>query len=234
MSTIPYSGSELELFRGAERWKRYVAAELGPFISGRVLEVGAGIGGSTPLLTAHSHDAWCCLDPDPGHVAHLRARAAAGELGSKAEVVQGVVADLPPARQFDTILYLDVLEHIEDDAAELACAASRLARGGHLVVLSPAHPWLFSPLDAHVGHHRRYRVDELRAHTPRGLEVVRARELDSVGVLASAANRLALRRALPTPGQIAVWDRLFVPLSRRLDPWLGYRLGKSVLVAWRS
>ena len=69
--------------------------------------------------------------------------------------------------------------------------------------------------------------------SPEGLSLVRLDYLDSVGMLASLGNRLVLKSAMPSPGQVAVWDRLMVPVSRLVDPLLGHRLGKSVLAVWR-
>jgi hypothetical protein len=149
-------------------------------------------------------------------------------------VVVGTLEDASVSSEpFDTILYVDVLEHIEDDRGELALAARLLKPGGHLVVLSPAHRWLYTAFDSVIGHHRRYTRADLRAITPTGLALVRLDYLDSVGLLASLGNRLLLRQALPTPGQIALWDRVLVRLSTRLDPLFGNRLGKSVLGVWR-
>ena len=136
--------------------------------------------------------------------------------------------------RFDTILYMDVLEHIADDRAELARAADQLRHGGHLIVLAPAHQWLFTPFDEAIGHYRRYTKSTLRAAAPDGLTLARLVYLDSIGMLASLGNRLVLKSSMPSPGQIALWDRLMVPLSRVADPFLGYSLGKSVLAVWKK
>jgi hypothetical protein len=137
--------------------------------------------------------------------------------------------------RFDTILYLDVLEHIEDDSAELVCAASNLNPGGHLIVLSPAHQFLFSPFDSAIGHFRRYsKTSLMRAASQTHLSPVKIAYLDAVGMLASAANSMLLNQAMPTERQILTWDRLLIPVSRLLDRGLGYRLGKSILGVWTS
>jgi hypothetical protein len=73
----------------------------------------------------------------------------------------------------------------------------------------------------------------LRELTPEGLAVERIWHLDSVGLLASLANRLLLRKPLPTHRQVRFWDRRMVPLSRRLDGVLGHQVGKSLLAVWR-
>ena len=60
-----YSGEELVLFEHATRWKRYLGRELGPYLHGDVLEIGAGRGGTTAFLLAPAVTSWCCLEPDP-------------------------------------------------------------------------------------------------------------------------------------------------------------------------
>lgn len=109
-----------------------------------------------------------------------------------------------------------------------------LAPSGHLIVLAPAHAYLMSEFDRAIGHYRRYDTASLTALTPQRFELVRLRYLDSCGMLASLANRWLSRQSLPTHEQIAFWDRRIVPVSRRLDPWLAHRLGKSILAVWRK
>jgi SAM-dependent methyltransferase len=232
MSDAAYIGGELELFAHVRHWKRYWSERLRPWVSGSVLEVGAGLGANTLLLRTEAFPRWVCLEPDSQLVAALRERlAAAGPLAG-VEVRTGDLGSLPDTERFDTLLYIDVLEHIADDAGELCRAAAHLQPGGQVVVLAPAHPWLFSPFDAAIGHHRRYTVSSLRALTPPALRPVRSFYLDAVGLLASAANRLLLRQSLPTVAQLRVWDNWMVPCSRVLDPLTGHRLGKTVVAIW--
>jgi SAM-dependent methyltransferase len=229
-----YPGDELELFARAANWKAYLASQLSPHLKGDVLEVGAGIGASTAAFCDGSASRWVCLEPDPEFAKQIEARVAAGELPRCCSVVCGSVHDLAEGARFDAVTYIDVLEHILEDADELTRVADLLRPGGVLIVLSPAHPWLFSPFDAAIGHHRRYTKQSLSAVVPRGLECVKLCYLDSAGLLASAGNRALLRRSLPSAGNIAFWDGVLVPLSRWIDPVLGYRAGRSVLGIWRA
>jgi hypothetical protein len=168
-----------------------------------------------------------CLEPDPA-------------LSGKAQVPPGVrwmggsLADLPASERFDCILYLDVLEHIADDAGELERARGHLLPGGALAVAVPAHQYLYTPFDARIGHHRRYDKAGMRRIGPTGLELETLRYLDTAGLAASGANRLLLRQSEPSLGQVLFWDRVLVPCSRLLDPLTGYRLGKSLLAIWRK
>jgi SAM-dependent methyltransferase len=229
-----YVGSELDLFATAINWKSYVRRQVSPFLGRDVLEVGAGHGGTTRLLCDGRADRWLCLEPDGSLADRLRAAIGNNDLPDCCRMRIGTLADLDEGATYDTILYMDVLEHIADDRAELELAADRLRAGGHLIVLAPAHQWLFTPFDAAIGHYRRYTKGTLRAVAPAGLPLIRLVYLDSAGMLASLGNRLILSSAMPTPGQIAFWDRLLVPCSRRIDRLLGHSLGKSVLAVWRK
>jgi SAM-dependent methyltransferase len=227
-----YQGDELDLFAKAHHWKAYLADMIGPYLGTDVAEVGAGLGATTRVLCTDGRRRWLCLEPDGAMAGTLETERAAGRLPACCRVQCATLRDLPASRSFDTILYVDVLEHIADDRGELAEAARRLSPGGRIVVLSPAHSWLFSPFDSMVGHHRRYTIPSLREITPPSCRVEKALYLDSAGLLASAANRLLLRSAMPTEGQIAFWDGCLVPVSRQLDRVLAHRLGKSVLMIW--
>ena len=227
-----YVGGELELFAAARRWKRYLHRQLRPFLGASVLEVGAGLGATTRVLCRQTHRRWVCLEPDAHLAAGIRDRLRDGSLPGCCEVRIGSTGSMPTER-FDTILYIDVLEHIEDDRAELARAAQLLAPGGHLAVLSPAYQALYSEFDAAIGHYRRYTKASLLGAAPSDLVVVRAGYLDAVGALTSWANRVWLHQSTPTAAQIAFWDRWLVPVSRCVDPLIRYRVGRSILAIWR-
>jgi SAM-dependent methyltransferase len=229
-----YVGAELDLFLAAANWKAYVAQVLGRFVGGRVLEVGAGIGGNTGVLHNRRVREWVCLEPDPELAGRIEERLISGELPPNCRVVNGTIAAIDSAVRFDTILYLDVLEHIAKDGAELASAGRLLSPTGHLVVLAPAHRFLFSPFDAAIGHYRRYDRAMLRALTPSNCRFEIGLMLDSAGYFASLANRLLFSSTLPSRGQIAVWDKLLVPISRILDRAMAYRFGKTVVAVWRN
>lgn len=228
-SGYAYAGSELELFEKARNWKAYWRAQIAEFVRGEVLEVGAGIGANTLTLADLTYQRWTCLEPDAVLVARIKL-----PLGGRHQRAAGTIEDLSADARFDAILYIDVLEHIEDDRAEMARAAARLKPSGALILLAPAHPFLFTPFDRIIGHFRRYTRASLRQAAPANLSLEKLIYLDAVGLLASIANRLMQRRSLPRVWQILVWDRMAVPLSRFIDPWLGRRVGKSVLGIWRK
>jgi 2-polyprenyl-3-methyl-5-hydroxy-6-metoxy-1,4-benzoquinol methylase len=229
--SLEYQGRELAVFGHAQNWKRYWARYVKRHLGKRVLEVGAGIGSNTPFLIEQTSE-WICLEPDPKFASILVERQRAGP-SARAQKISGLITDLLRVPDFDSIIYIDVLEHIKDDAVELAEAAARLRPNGTLIVLGPANSWLFSNFDTAIGHYRRYSSPDMRAITPSELELIGLRHLDSVGTLASLANKLFLNFDTPTLLQILVWDRLMIPISRILDPLLAYKFGRSIMAIWR-
>jgi SAM-dependent methyltransferase len=227
MSDYNYIGSELDLFAKATGWKSYWRSFLAPMISGDVLEVGAGIGSNTGVFSGLPVKSWTCLEPDQQLYARIP-RELAGTL------INGKIADLPAIPSYDTIVYIDVLEHIEDDKGELEGAFRLLRRGGHLCVLAPAHQGLFTPFDAAIGHYRRYSKKSLKDVGPPNARLTTLAYLDCAGILASIGNRVLFKQSAPTEGQIATWDRYLVPISRRLDSVFGYTIGKSVVGVWEA
>lgn len=229
MENFDYSGNELRVFSSAKNWKAYWTQEIKPFLGDCILEVGAGIGATAAALNFRTYRKWVALEPDEKLCSVIRGEIARGALPADLEVRTGTSRALSPDETFDTILYIDVLEHIEDDARELVKAAQHLQKDGCLVIVAPAHNFLYSEFDRKIGHFRRYDKGMLRSVIPEGLEIRRLRYLDSVGLLASLANRMLLRSDSPTHGQVQLWDRFMVRSSRWLDPLFGHGLGKSIV-----
>lgn len=233
MSTeLPYIGQELTIFAHARNWKHYFGSVIRPYFGKRVVEVGAGLGATTAALCDGTQQEWICLEPDAALRAEIDRLIAAKQLPACCQTQSGFVSDLPQAFDADTFLYIDVLEHIEEDRRELQDASSRLASGGRLIVLSPAFNYLYSPFDKAIGHFRRYDKKSFRALTPPGCRLERLVYLDSVGTATSLVNRMLLSQSVPTINQIKFWDRWIIPIARVLDPLIGYSIGRSIVGVW--
>src|SRR5438046_3446757 len=114
----PYVGNELDTFRLAGNWKRYWSSFVVPFLRGDVLEIGAGIGANLSLLCGDAVHRWICLEPDVTLCQRIDTEIGRLQLRHKCHTVHGTLSALPERDRFDVLLYLDVLEHILDDAAE--------------------------------------------------------------------------------------------------------------------
>jgi len=147
--------------------------------------------------------------------------------------MDGFLSGIVPKDSIDTFIYIDVLEHIEDDHSELAAAAALLRQGGRVIVLSPAFNLLYSAFDKTIGHFRRYNRTMFRALTPSGCRLEKLVYLDSVGAFTSLINRFLLAQSMPTVEQIVFWDRWIIPIAKWIDRLIGYRVGRSILGIWR-
>lgn len=229
-----YIGKELEIFQHATIWKKYYSRFLLPFLKGKIAEVGAGIGSTTSHLCNGSQESWLCIEPDPGLYQELERKINSGQLPPICASFKGILQNLNVRQQFNAILYIDVLEHIENDAAELNRGKEHLVQNGYLIVLVPAHQFLFSPFDNAVGHYRRYNKKTLKKISPNGMQLLSLRYLDSVGFFASAINRMLLKQKNPTQTQIKIWDKILVPLSKITDLLTRYNAGKTLIAIWQK
>ena len=226
--TQNYIGSELELFSHAKCWKQYWVSKVRPLINEPVLEVGAGMGNNTKLL--HNQDIlWHQLEPDKNFYRQLKHD---NQQSNHCEAFHGILKNHPKTN-YHTIIYIDVLEHIEHDNEELKIAADKLTTGGKVIVLSPAHQSLMSNFDRNIGHFRRYNKKMLQDICPTNMSVEKQYYLDSVGLLASFLARF-VKSGNPTLKQILFWDRLMVPLSRFIDPLLFFLLGKTIITVYEK
>lgn len=219
----------LRVMSHAGRYNRYLREKMAPHISGRVLEVGAGMGNMSRFLL--DSEQLTLLENDARYAAYLRSvyqewedvRVVSADASSEGPEVDAL------RNQYDTVVCLNVLEHIEGADQALRNMISFLRPGGRLVLLVPAHPRLLGSLDRALGHLRRYTVAGLRDRViGGGLHPVEARTLNPLAVPGWWINgRLFQRRVIPGV-QMVLFD-FCTPLVRWLDR-LRWPFGLSVFV----
>jgi SAM-dependent methyltransferase len=205
-----------------------VAATLAPWLGRRVLEVGCGHGNLTEQLLARAD----VVATDMDEIGLARVRASMSGYDNLEIVRWDMLDPLPPLRPgppVDSIVCLNVLEHIADEQGALANARRILApSSGWLVLLVPAHPSLFSPLDEQLGHQRRYTKASLRqALETAGFRVEAMRWFNLLGLPGWWLNGKVLRRErLPAfqLGAYNVLSRFVLPVEQLLGPPLGLSL----------
>jgi SAM-dependent methyltransferase len=202
----------LELFAETPRLNRWLYAKLAPFVTGDVLEIGSGLGTLSRFIVAGLGNAERAVlsDAEP---AYLQALAAAFAGDARVAVARYDLDGPPPpaiaSRQFDTILAVNVVEHIADDRALCGTLAAMLAPGGRLVVYVPACPFAFGPLDRALGHHRRYSPATLHELLARaGLRTSTPRYVNLAGLVGWVlAGKLMARERLGR-GLLELFERL--------------------------
>lgn len=229
-----YAGGELEVFSNASNWRSYWQSHVRNHLGGKVLEVGAGIGTVSRSLISEDIEKWVSLEPDSNLFRQLQSQLQHEISTGTAFALCGTLKDLPLKNKFDAILYIDVLEHIEDDQDEIIHSLTHLEDNGRLIILVPAHQFLYSTFDKAIGHFRRYNKKTLESLIPKEIEIIESIYLDSVGLIASLANRFIIKSSSPTVGNILFWDKWIIPLSNLLDRIIFFSVGKSLLVVCRK
>jgi SAM-dependent methyltransferase len=229
-SMYHYVGLELELFKYANQWKKYLSKNMLGYITGDVLEVGSGIGSTTRFLINKSVRSWICLEPDDNLLQISKKNLQPESFSSKIQYINNDIGIFKKKDKFDTIIYIDVLEHIKYSDVEISKACHLLRDKGTLILILPAHQFLFSEFDSHVGHYRRYNLNDVERIIPSHYEIIKYKYLDSFSLVLSLSNKLFLKRSLPTKIQIKIWNLIFIRISKFLDSILRYRVGKSLFV----
>jgi glycosyltransferase involved in cell wall biosynthesis len=221
----------LRRMQKVSRYNRWMWQQLERFVGQRVLEVGAGVGNMTRFLLGREHVV--ATDLNENYLQILRHLF--GEYPHVAVEpfdLNGQV--LPPrAERIDTVLCLNVLEHVEQDHEALASLFRVLEPGGRLVLLVPALHALYGSLDRALAHHRRYSREEVLAKlAAAGFEVEDSWFFNLIGVAGWYLNSRLLRRRTFPPVQLALYDRL-VPLFR-LESRFRLPLGMSLIAIGRK
>lgn len=226
-STFEYQGEELDEFFLQKNWRNYVSSKIQKHIKGKCLEVGPGLGYFTEVLLSLSKvTSLTLVEPDKKHTAFLEKEFLLKEKG--VVLHESFFSPNLLEEKVDTILLMDVLEHIEDDKGMLMGLSEVLSEKGKMILLLPAHMFLYSEFDKSIGHYRRYDRESLYKAVPNNCEIISLKYLDSVGMLASFFARATA--AQPKRWQLWFWDKIMVPCSRLLDLIFCYQLGKSMVV----
>jgi 2-polyprenyl-3-methyl-5-hydroxy-6-metoxy-1,4-benzoquinol methylase len=213
----------------AVNYAAWIYSLMAPYLGRRVLEVGAGHGTLTDrLLDGRTVTA---TDVSSRCVSILEDRYAGNE---RVTVVEADVDDAPALGQFDSVVLVNVLEHIADDARALRSLEKALDAGGALVLYVPAFEALYSDFDRRIGHHRRYRAEQLEALvTEAGLEVVDLRYVNLVGAVAWWVFATKLGQTPTQKWSALAFDRAVVPFVRRIERLWPPPFGQSILCVAR-
>ena len=229
---VPHSGEDpvgaatLERLALAPRYNTWMFERIRPWVGDQVLEIGAGIGNLSAFLADRRRVT--LTDTSPAYLEALRSRFAGRSNVSVSRLFLPTVdlsAFEPP---YDTVICLNVLEHVEDDAQSLSAIRTLLRPGGRLVLLVPALPALYGTLDRALGHYRRYTRRELEAHMTRaGFRMEHTEYFNLAGIPGWWLTGRVLRRQLIPQGSLRLYDAL-VPLFR-LERFLPWRVGQSLI-----
>jgi len=216
----------LDRLAAAPRYNRWMFERLRPWLGDRVLEIGSGIGNLSEFLLDRSRVV--LSDTDSFYLDRLRERFARHPHVSVVELRLPEFAGDLLSDRLDTVICLNVLEHVRDDMLSLSTVYRLLQPGGRLVLLVPALPALYGSLDRALGHFRRYTAEELRhIFAATGFRTRHLEYFNLAGVPGWWFTGRVLRRTLIPTGALRWYDAL-VPLFQ-LERFLPWRVGQSLI-----
>ena len=208
------------------RYNRWMFERLRRWIGRSVLEIGSGIGNLSAFLV--DRDRLVLTDTREEYLTRLRQRFADRPNVRVARLYLPDDDRAVAGERFDTVICLNVLEHVDDDRSALQAVRRLLAPGGRLVLLVPALQALYGSIDRALGHHRRYKraglADLLRAT---GFELAHIEYFNLAGIPGWWWAGRVLRREIIPGGSLKLYDAL-VPLFR-LERFIPWRVGQSLI-----
>lgn len=225
----------LEIFADTDKFNSWLFETLAPYCKNNLLEIGSGIGNISELLLNHFSTVslsdlrteYCeMLEQKFSSNAHLKnihlIDLSEKDFEQKYHSLQN---------SFDTIIASNVVEHIEDDHLAIRNCKSMLHKGGRLVVLVPAYPWLYNSFDKELGHFCRYNKKTLtKLFTDEGFTITHSQYFNFAGIFGWWFSGTVLRKKVLPKNQLVLYNKL-IPLIRLADKLVMRQSGLSVIVA---
>ena len=233
-----YAADDLETMSEAVRYQAHIFALVRPYIGRHVLEVGCGIGTmSRQILDVDAQARLVCIEPNANCASRARI-ALAGD--PRVEIRACHLEECKrldlQQEKFDTVVCVNVLEHIEDDVRALTLFHDVVAgTGGQVIVFVPALQSIYGPHDAALGHHRRYSKRSLTAEfDAAGLDIVTIRYTNPIGLLGWLYNLYVSGNTEHTSDQVGLFERFVAPWALPLDRLVAPPVGLSLFAVGRA
>jgi 2-polyprenyl-3-methyl-5-hydroxy-6-metoxy-1,4-benzoquinol methylase len=230
----PVGFETLDAISKADQFNYWMFQTIAPYIKGNVLELGSGIGNISNFLTLSSASI-SLSDYNPVYCQYLKKKFAGYQNIKAVYAIDLQKKDFELyyselKENFDTIILLNVIEHLEDDKKAIANCQYLLKTNGNLIVLAPAFNNLYSAFDKELGHYRRYTISSLSlCFEEQPFRIVQQQYFNALGFAGwLVINKLSARRKLKSSA-MKNFNRL-VPLAKALDKIVRFRIGLSAIV----
>jgi SAM-dependent methyltransferase len=218
----------------ASNYRRWIMDLLRPFIGKHIVEVGSGTGAYLDLLLEGKPERLTLLEPALNLYESLVKRLVELKTPSWVRAQRCTLPEAFKGNAFpapDTVVYINVLEHIQNDVRELGIIRSVLASRGRILIFVPACPFLLGQIDRQLGHFRRYTLDELRSKcSAAGFTVREAHYFDFLGMAPWWVKYRLLQSTRMEPQAVRFHDRWVVPISKTLEACIRPPIGKNIVL----
>jgi len=220
---------DLEIMAVAVNYRQWIYSRISRYLGQRIVELGAGIGNFTECLL--DRELVVAVDNYPPCIEYLEKRFSGrgNVIAVKMDIASREIESLSRYKP-DTIVCINVLEHIEDDGVALSHMFQVLPKGGRIVLFVPAFRFLYGDIDRVVGHHRRYSKRELKERLSfAGFQIRDVSYMNSVGTIGWFLNNKILKRKEESSSQVMFYDRFVVPWLKYLEYYLPPPFGLSLV-----
>jgi len=225
-----YTGYDLQIISGAKNYNKWIINSFNPYIKGKVIEVRAGHGNISELLSEQS-TSLISVDPDENNCTIIRNKL---KFYSHTKVFSGFLKDLSlkDGVKTDSIVYINVPEHIENEIEELSLAKNLLNSECYICNFVPALQMLYGTVDKQVGHYRRYSKKNLidLFENKLKMKIVIINYFDIAGVIPWYILSCVLKLTGQNPTTVKIYDKLVVPVMSRIEKHLKLPFGKKIYI----
>jgi SAM-dependent methyltransferase len=223
----------LQVLSKADAFNKWMYSAISPYASGNILEIGSGLGNISNFFIQNGSEI-TLSDIDPLYLIHLKKQFQSFSnvkdflsIDLQKENFSTAYSDLK--KKFDTVFYLNVLEHLKDDNYAIQNSRFLLKENGVLIILVPAYSFLYSEMDKQLNHYRRYTLRSLRNKTSAGnFTIIKSFYFNFMGIPAWLYGKIRKFKVLPTP-EMKLYNKL-TPIGKLLDKIVFNKAGLSVIV----
>jgi len=234
INKVVYVGKDLEAMSFAVNYHKWILDEFAGFLGKNIVEVGAGTGSFSEMILQTEPEMLNLVEPSDlyadlyANISKIENRT---EINFYNTIFSAVASEIAARKKPDSIIYVNVLEHIEDDAAELKLIRQTLSHGGRAFIFVPALERLYGEFDRRLGHFRRYRKLDLEEKCRNaGFKILVSKYFDFAGVLPWYIKYRLLNSTELGGAAVSLYDKLVVPVFRRLESTVNVPVGKNVLL----
>ena len=222
-----YEGWELKFFDKAINFRNYQFSLFKNYLYGSLAEIGPGNGVYVDRYKKYTSKIYL-YEPSKNFLKNLRKKKS-----KKISIINKFFSI--KKNKFDTIVSLDVLEHIKDDKKQIRKYYNSLKKSGHLILIVPAFQFLYSNFDKDINHFRRYDKRIIKKLIKKlKFKIIKLDYFDTIGFFLSLGSKfLSNDYKKNLSKKVFFWDKL-IPLSKLLDFFLFNTIGKSLIVVLKK
>ena len=234
---VEYPGRDLEAMSFAVNYHKWILDEFRPFLGKRVVEVGAGTGSFSEMLNGERIDRLTLIEPSA--MFDVLSNVIIGRDGIEINFEQALFAQVcgkvAMRDKPDSIIYVNVLEHVEHDVTELKLIHKTLAPGGRCLIFVPALMSLYGKFDERIGHFRRYAKAEIEQKCEEaGFTVLLSKYFDIAGIIPWWIKYKLLGSDSLESGAVTFYDKFAVPVTRLIESLVKPPVGKNILIVCKK